>query len=362
MKHTLDELLDIVYRYYPRGVGMVDGDLDFRAIRDSEEHARLVAARRKAATDERWLAMLRRISQRFPGMLMNYSLGLPTGDRDACYSFTIDPPNATDRRTLWFHISFLAPYYLIHTHCLIEFVRQPDSFKVPFRGLQYFIKKSAAYPKLISNIEEERSKSVTVKQGHITFDLLPEEQPYADWIAREIETTFGCERMLPEVGTVLVPDVTTDGRLPGEARLYDCLFTSHHHWVNPSPSEAQAPSADVDESHLTEPFLAVLTVLAALHHILLPLMPETQGAFYWALDTDGVLHKEEVLQIVAKIRQLIDPPVTPRGLAFKRELEAATREVEALIAAWDGEGPPPDAMVAWASGFLANWLAVENSR
>ena len=55
MKHTFDEVLDIVYRYYPRGVGMVDGDIDINAIRDSEEHARLVA--RGKRRDGRALAL-----------------------------------------------------------------------------------------------------------------------------------------------------------------------------------------------------------------------------------------------------------------------------------------------------------------
>ncbi len=53
-------------------------------------------------------------------------------------------------------------------------------------------------------------------------------------------------------------------------------------------------------------------------------------------------------------RKLLDPPVTPRGIAARRELEAATRELEALIAAWDGDGAPLDAMAAWASRVLAS--------
>lgn len=52
MKHTQDELLDIVYRHYPRGVGMVDGDIDIQLIYDSEEHARLSAGRRVEADHE----------------------------------------------------------------------------------------------------------------------------------------------------------------------------------------------------------------------------------------------------------------------------------------------------------------------
>jgi hypothetical protein len=367
MKHTLDELLDIVYRYYPRGVGIVDGDLDVQAIRDSEEHARLVTARRQAAADERWYAMLRRIADRVPGMLQNHSLHLPTGALDACYSFTISPPRVANRQELWFQVSFLAPYYIIFSSRLIEsdIVAPVRGFKFIFQGMQFHVPRSAAGPELmLINLDDESTKSVTIKERDITvtFDLSSDERPYAEWIAREIETTFGCERMPQEIGTVLVPDVSTDRRTLGEARLYDCLFSDDHQWVKPPASEVRATSVEIDTSRLTDRFIAVLTVLAALYHIMVPLMPETLGPFYWgAVKTDGVLHKEEVLKILAKIRLLLDPPVTPRGIAAKRELEAALRELEALVPAWDGDGAPSDAMVAWASSFLANWVVDESS-
>ena len=99
MKHTQGELLDIVYRYYPRGVGIVDGDIDVQLIYASEEHARLVAARQQVATDERWPALFRRIVERFPdASLMNRALYLPTGGQDACHSFTLYLPGAADQR------------------------------------------------------------------------------------------------------------------------------------------------------------------------------------------------------------------------------------------------------------------------
>ncbi|WP_437912482.1 hypothetical protein WME73_35945 [Sorangium sp. So ce302] len=59
----------------------------------------------------------------------------------------------------------------------------------------------------------------------ISFELSPDEQPYAAGIAQEIEATWGYERMPPEVGNVVVPDVATNLRRLGEARLYDCLFS-----------------------------------------------------------------------------------------------------------------------------------------
>ncbi|WP_437676155.1 hypothetical protein [Sorangium sp. So ce131] len=98
-------------------------------------------------------------------------------------------------------------------------------------------------------------------------------------------------------------------------------------------------------------------MLAALYQIAWALMPEVQaGSSYWVVTTDGVLRKEEVMRVLAKTRMLMDPPKTPRGIASKRELEAAIREIEALVAGWNGEGEPPASMVAWASSFLASWL------
>jgi hypothetical protein len=75
---------------------------------------------------------------------------------------------------------------------------------------------------------------------------------------------------------------------------------------------------------------------------------------------DGIFRKEHGLQTLAEIRRLIESPETPCGIAAKGKLEGAMREFEALIAAWDGNGAPPDAMVAWASSFLASWDAGEN--
>ncbi|AUX25511.1 uncharacterized protein SOCEGT47_060580 [Sorangium cellulosum] len=196
-----------------------------------------------------------------------------------------------------------------------------------------------------------------VRREYADFDLLPDEQPCAEWISGDIEATFGCERMPPEIGTVLVPDVMPGLRLPGEVRLYDCLFTDYHTWVEPSPSDERVPGVRIEESNLTEVLIAVLTVLAALCHILRTLMPEMQsGSCCCVVETDGVLRKEHLIEALAKIHVLLEPPITPCGIAAKRELEAATRELEALVAGWDGEGEPPVSMVAWASSFLASGL------
>ncbi|WP_437753702.1 hypothetical protein [Sorangium sp. So ce1389] len=354
MKHSLDDLLDIVYRFYRRGTGSAD-DVDFQIRNETEEHARLVAARIQASKDERWHSMQRRIRDRFPGMFMNQSLHLPAGDYDGCYSFTIDLPNATDR-TLWFEVSFLAPYYIVHSWRTVELVKQTsESFLVEFRGMYVIVNRSPFDPAFVSR-PDDSLRFATVKESYVAFDLLPDEWLCAEWISRDIEETFGCERMPPEIGTVFVPDVTVDLRLPGEVRLYDCLFSNRHTWVKPSPSEEPAPRARVDESSLTGRFVALLTVLRAHYQIGLTLrwpamirrLPEPDrqsAAVSLSASTDGFLHKGKMLEELAHMRPHDESPETLRAMAAKRELEA-------LVASWDGEGEPPAAMVAWASDFL----------
>jgi hypothetical protein len=342
MKHTPNELLDIVYRYYPRSIGAT-AQLDTTHRKETEEHARLVAARHVAAADERWPAMLRRISERFPEMLVNQSLHLPTGNHDACYSFTIDLPKAAGGRTLWFLVGFLAPYYINYSRHLVDVVKQPEGFRFTVHGLPFYIPRGAIGLKLRPELNDEGMSSVTFKREHISFDLTPDEQPYAEWIARDIKATFGCELMPPEVGTMLVPDVNLGGL--GPVRLYDCLFSDSHQWVEPEPSEEMIRT-EIDASSFADTLTAVLTVLAALYHIGLALAPSEVQSGYFRARTDGVLHKEEMLQALARMRLHVETPTTLRAMV-------AAHELEALIAAWEGEGAPSHAMVAWASSFLA---------
>jgi hypothetical protein len=63
------------------------------------------------------------------------------------------------------------------------------------------------------------------RRRDVSFDFSADEQSYAACIAQEIEATWGYERMPPEVGRVIVPDVATDHRILGEATLNDCLFS-----------------------------------------------------------------------------------------------------------------------------------------
>ncbi|WP_437952239.1 hypothetical protein WME98_17015 [Sorangium sp. So ce296] len=53
MKYSTGDLLDVVYRHYPRGINLIE-QADIERYKKTEEHARLVAARLCAATCAAW--------------------------------------------------------------------------------------------------------------------------------------------------------------------------------------------------------------------------------------------------------------------------------------------------------------------
>jgi hypothetical protein len=346
MKHSLDELLGIAYRYYPRETVATD------AGKETEEHTRLVVARRQAARDERWHSMLKRISQQFPNAVTNRSLHLPTGEFDACYSFTVCLSEATAYPTLWFRVSFLAPYYIVYSYRSTDVIAEPEGFNVLFCGMLFYIPRRAVGTDL-SSPDNEIMRRAVMQRTEIVFDLTSDERTVALPISRDIESTFGCEPMPPEVGAVLVPGVTTNARALGKTRLYDCFFSDSHQWVKDLPSEERV-RVEIDANLLPRPFVPVLTVLAAFYYIGLSLAgTDTQSAYFRA-STDGVLRKEELLQALSRMELLVESPTTVRALA-------AARQLETLIAEWNGEGAPSDAMVAWAQSVLADWIAIEGA-
>jgi hypothetical protein len=184
---TRSELLDVVYRFYPRGLrnfsrSHVPPDEPF--YDDSEEHRRLMeAAKRGAAEYPTWKAMIRRLGDRY--RLQNESIRLLGGGIDPGYSARIyrpkdlEPvPSLSSRASLSFHVSLLGPYYGIH----------------------------------------DRGE--------------PDEKPAV--IAAEIEATYpGYRQIPPELGNEVVPDVELDGASFGEATIYICLFSDVWTWVDP---------------------------------------------------------------------------------------------------------------------------------
>ncbi|MGK3996412.1 hypothetical protein [Sorangium sp. So ce1024] len=179
MKTTRSELLDIVYRFYPRGVHCFDRihvPPNEPFYDDTEEHRRLVeAANRGRAEYPTWEAMIHRLGDRYG--LQNESLNLFSGGSDPAYSARIW---LTDETALSFHVSLLGPYYGIH------------------------------------------------------LPGIPEEESVAREIAREIEATYPGYQTIPaELGNEVVPDVSMDWAFMGEATIYMCLFSRVWTWVDP---------------------------------------------------------------------------------------------------------------------------------
>lgn len=342
MKHKIEELLEIVYEYYPRETGSSESPATHN---NADVHARLVDARRHAATDPRWTGMLGRISDHFPGMVMNHSLHLPTGNFDACYLFTLSLPNSPDHRTLWFGVSFLAPYYVVCRSRLVDVAKQIDGYSIPYQGICFFIQGRSISPEFASWIQNENVNHALVKEQDVSFDLTKDEQAYAEWIVREIESTFECEYMPPEIGTQVIADVKTNHRDVGEARLYDCLFTDEHAWVKPLRSDDKA-RVQIDAARLPTSITHVLTVLAAFHHIALQWIGAGHGSVFYAAMTDGALRKDELLKSIERLHGMDASNV-------HSDFIAALREFETFIVAWNGEGAPPEALVAWSTSLLA---------
>src|SRR5215468_2649973 len=98
------DLLEVVYRFYPRG--MNPGGLGYD---DTEECFRQIEAKRRGVDDyPRWKAMMRRVSERYP--IWDWSLRLLGGSWGPAYSGWIYIPGYMTG----FHVSLLGPYYGIH--------------------------------------------------------------------------------------------------------------------------------------------------------------------------------------------------------------------------------------------------------
>jgi hypothetical protein len=238
MKHSIEELFEVVYRHYPRGRPCQD-----LGRMQTEENRRLEDARRRAGAEcERWLGMLRRLRERFPESgIDDWSVHLATGRFDACYSGALYlPENAGEcRRVIGLKVSFLVPCYIVYRSRLVdarEEVEEREALHATSpRVVTIFVHDTvyvlpAWVGKLIRLVKPELVEpppEEPERRQDVSFDLSPDEQPYAAGIAQEIEATWGYVPMPPELGSIIVPDVATDSRPLGQATLYDCLFSDN---------------------------------------------------------------------------------------------------------------------------------------
>lgn len=229
MKHTFDELVAIAHHYYPRDIEVGDP-----AYRSSAAYQRLVASRIQAGTGGRkvvWNDFLERAQVRFPSDQVNDdSSHLATGKFDACYSGAIfrKKSDGSKLSSIGFLISFVAPFYLVFSAYKEPPVPDPEreaqAAKFPIVILHdtaYCVSADHPLARLAEPVPYR-----PVGRRVIRFDFGPGEAPYADWLSAEIERTWDVERLPPEIGHRVVPNVATENRQAGEATLFDCLFAA----------------------------------------------------------------------------------------------------------------------------------------
>lgn len=216
MKHTAQQLIEIAYQYFPR-LPPYDPlyDRTLEAGRQREAHERL------RAQYDVWAALLARIGARFPAEqcpevgLQNLSVHVQAGEtafQDRCFAAYLWLParvTEEEQHHLTFQVSAIVPCYSISSAS----VRHVEG----------------ALEAVGRHIVMQGRALVDDDARHIceTYDLTPDELPFAAAVAEEIVAFFpGYELMPPSIGKTVVQDIFVgSSRLPGQATLFDCLFS-----------------------------------------------------------------------------------------------------------------------------------------
>lgn len=209
LRHSLDELTQIVYRYYPRGTPPSDTE------RTEKYRFRVDACRRAHAERKPFQAMLDRLQAAIPGSEVSYDgMHLADGGFDTSYSANVEL-SETDLHRLRIHVSVIAPYYLLlwrRAYCVPGTMRPTPAWML--KDLEDGFIPPPPHDEY-SPFEE-------------SFDFSPDQEHLARLLATEIESTYpGYQLMPPEIGHQVVPEVTTDMHLLTFPTLYHCLFASH---------------------------------------------------------------------------------------------------------------------------------------
>ena len=225
MKHSVEDLIGIVYQYYPRNVLSTEPHLG-----TSMEYQRLIAARKRAGADKgTWQALLKRVGTQFPGQLVqDHSLGLLGGGYGASYyaELYLPEPSGKYEHSIGFAVSFLVPYYALFSSRLVERVRQQRLLTGPTASTIFEGDTCVILPgeKSLTHGSADEME----KHREFSFSFASDELSYAESLGREIELLFGCQRLPPELASVIVPDISTSLREIGLATIFDCLFSDQY--------------------------------------------------------------------------------------------------------------------------------------
>lgn len=212
MKHTTQELIDTAHMYFPR---MSPRDPRYEHTVEAQRQRR--AHEQARARYDTWSTLLDRLGKHFPKeqygevsvqelCLYLRAAGSPAHDR--CFSGVLHLPVRHAGETshgLVFRISFVVPYYSIHSRCTLH-------------STGYYARATAS--------AEVTGEDTDYRES---FDFSADELSFVAILRQEIEVAFpGYEEMPAEAGTTIVPGVSVGFQQPDTATLFDCLFS--HYW------------------------------------------------------------------------------------------------------------------------------------
>lgn len=239
MKYSVDQLFEIAYHHYPRG--MLLGSPAYGKTK--EYHNFLNTCRQSSEKYEHFHNLMARLTEYFPQhRVMDHAVSLVTPSLvvPKCAGM-IELPNDPSElaHLIEFRLSLLAPYYKIYSRRIvnsdkpIQRLRQiyvdDTCYTFPMDMSIAQIEECLGLSNLQAIIQEEpihKPSANTPSFEHIvSFELSPEEQPFGDRVAREIELNFeGYEAMPPDIGHLVVPGIGSGDGIFGHVTLYDCLM------------------------------------------------------------------------------------------------------------------------------------------
>lgn len=235
MKHSPQELFDLIYQYFPRGIPALHP-----GYQQTPEYLRLLAVQRSAADmNTPWTAMLQRLALHFPHfhLLNDFSPTRSSVNPILEYSASIALSSTADH-WIEFAVSILAPYYRIQSGRVAQ---TPNPSEAPhvqsvFSDDTCFILPANATASQIEmftglrniNGQEHLEPDVSAPEQicPLSFELSPDEQPIGAQIADEIELTFvGYEPLPPAIGQIIVPGIHSSLGINKGVTIYECLMS-----------------------------------------------------------------------------------------------------------------------------------------
>ena len=64
----------------------------------------------------------------------------------------------------------------------------------------------------------------------VRFAFPTDEQRYAETLARELAETYRTNALSPDVGQLIIPDLTTDARPFRTVTIFNAVFSDHVRW------------------------------------------------------------------------------------------------------------------------------------